>query len=66
MNAIIDSIANSAGIIGLFGAAEAVRQSNHFTSNPDRPVPLWLTARVRAVEFMRDDLEQTHWKKIWR
>jgi hypothetical protein len=29
-------------------------------------VPLWLKARAWMIGFRRDDLERTHWKKIWR
>jgi hypothetical protein len=29
-------------------------------------VPLWLEARARTIDFRRDDLVRTHWKKIGR
>jgi hypothetical protein len=37
-----------------------------FILNRGNPVPLWLKARVQAMDFQRDDLERTHWKKVWR
>jgi hypothetical protein len=30
------------------------------------PAPLWHLARMQATGFRRDDLERTHWGKIWR
>ncbi len=30
------------------------------------PAPLWLKARTRTIDFRRDDLERTHWKKVSR
>jgi hypothetical protein len=30
------------------------------------PAPLWLKARARTIGFRHDDLERTHWKKVWR
>jgi hypothetical protein len=26
----------------------------------------WLKATIRTIDSRRDDLERTHWKKIWR
>jgi len=37
-----------------------------FSLNRGTPVPLWLKSRVQAMDFQRDDLERTHWKKVWR
>jgi hypothetical protein len=34
--------------------------------NQGSPVPLWLEARARTIDFRRDDLVRTHWKKIGR
>jgi len=34
--------------------------------NQGSPAPLWLKARARTIGFRRDDLERTHWKKVWR
>lgn len=34
--------------------------------NQGSPAPLWLKARARAIGFRRDDLERTHWRKVWR
>jgi len=37
-----------------------------FYLNGGNPVPLWLKARIQAMDFQHDDLERTHWKKVWR
>jgi len=37
-----------------------------FSLNGGNPVPLWLKARVQAMDFRPDELERTHWKKVWR
>jgi hypothetical protein len=29
-------------------------------------VPLWLKARARTIGLGREDLERSHWKKVWR
>jgi hypothetical protein len=34
--------------------------------NQGSPAPLWLKARSRTIGFRHDDLERTHWKKVWR
>jgi len=43
----------------------AVRIPNASPPNPAGPKPLWWQARTRPVGFRREELVQTHWKKIW-
>jgi hypothetical protein len=41
-------------------------KANGISLHQGSPVPLWLEARARTIDFRRDDLERTHWKKICR
>jgi hypothetical protein len=50
------TMGNEAGISG--------GKVKRFILNRGNPVPLWLKARVQAMDFQRDDLERTHWKKV--
>jgi hypothetical protein len=43
-----------------------VRKAKGNLPDQDSPVPLWLKARARTVNFRHHDLTRTHWKKVWR
>jgi hypothetical protein len=47
---------------GARGAGKAF----HFSPSQDGSAPLWQLARIQAIGFRHDDLERTHWKKVWR
>ena len=34
--------------------------------NRGSSTPLWLKAIARTIDFRRDDLERTHWRKLGR
>ena len=34
--------------------------------NQATPAPLWRKARAQTIGFRRDDLVQTHWRKVCR
>jgi len=36
------------------------------SANQSRSGLRWLKVESRTVDSRRDDLEQTHWKKVWR
>jgi hypothetical protein len=38
----------------------------HFSPSQGGPAPLWQRAKIQAIGFRHDDLERTHWKKVWR
>jgi hypothetical protein len=46
--------------------AGAVRIMFRFSLNRGCPPPLWQQARIQAINFQHDDIERTHWKKVWR
>ena len=43
-----------------------VRKANGSPANHGRSGLSWLEATARTIDFRRDDLERTHWKKVWR
>jgi len=43
-----------------------VRKANGCPPNQDRSELRWLKVTVRASDSRRDNLELTHWKKVWR
>jgi hypothetical protein len=45
---------------------EVIRKAIGSPPDQDSPVPLWLKARARTVNFRHHELAQTHWKKVWR
>lgn len=47
-------------------AAGAVRKANGSFLKQGRSELRWLNATVPSVEPRSDDLEMTHWKKVWR
>ena len=46
--------------------AGEIGNANRGSLHRGSPAPLWVKARVRAMGLRRDDLERTHWKKVWR
>ena len=43
-----------------------VRKAKGSPPNQGRFKLRWLKAVVRTIDSRRDDLERTHWKKVWR
>jgi len=49
--------------------AGVARKTCRITLNQGRPVLRWLEATTQTIDlidFRLDDLERTHWKKVWR
>jgi hypothetical protein len=67
MNALLEFLTHETGMDGLRrDRAGAGRNANESPPHPAGPVPLWLKARARAAGFRQQELERTHWKKVWR
>jgi len=47
-------------------STRCVRRGFQFARSRDSPAPLGPSARTQTIGFRRDDLEQSHWKKVWR
>jgi hypothetical protein len=43
-----------------------VWKANGSLPHPDRSELRWLDVTVRTIDPRRDNLELTHWKKVWR
>lgn len=43
-----------------------VRKANGSLPDQGRPTLRWLDVTVRTIDSRRDNLELTHWKKVWR
>ena len=63
MNALLEAPAHKAEAVSL-RHYEDVRKANGSSPNQSSPIPLWLEARAQTIDFRRDDLERTHWKKV--
>jgi hypothetical protein len=46
--------------------AGVARKTCRITLNQGSPVLRWLEATAQTIDFRLDDLERTHWKKVWR
>ena len=67
MNTLLEAPAYEAETVDLrHEDVGVVRNANGSPPNQGNPVPLWLKARARTIDFRRDDLERTHWKKVSR
>lgn len=42
------------------------RKTNGRPPDQGRSELRWLKAIVRTIDLRREDLERTHWKKVWR
>jgi hypothetical protein len=67
MNALPDTLAPEAETVDLCRDDFAVARKAK-GSSPDQGWPKlrWSKATVRTIDSRRDDLERTHWKKVWR
>jgi hypothetical protein len=43
-----------------------VRKANGSPAHKGRSWTRWLKATVQPIDSRRDELERTHWKKVWR
>jgi len=67
VNTLLEFLTHEAGMAGLRrDCAGAARNANGSSPHRTGPVPLWLKARARAAGFRQQELERTHWKKVWR
>lgn len=67
MNTLLEAPAHEAETAGLRpDDAGVVRKANGSPPNQGRSELRWLKATIRTIDSRRDDLERTHWKKIWR
>ena len=67
MNTLLEAPAQEAETVDLrHFFVGGVWKANGCPPNQDGPVPLWLKARARTIDFRRDDLVRTHWKKVCR
>jgi hypothetical protein len=66
MNTLLEAQGQEAESVDLrHDVGAASREYRNFL-NQGSPVPLWLVARARTMDFRRGDLVRTHWKKIGR
>jgi hypothetical protein len=47
-------------------AVRIIRKANGIIPNQGCSKLRWLDVTVRTIDSRRDDLELTHWKKVWR
>jgi hypothetical protein len=67
MNPLLEAPALKAESVALCLDDDEVASKEYQNSlNQGGPVPLWLVARARTMDFRRGDLVRTHWKKIGR
>jgi hypothetical protein len=67
MNPVLEFLTHETGMAGLRrDRVGAVWNANGSSPHQAGPVPLWLQARARAAGFRQQELERTHWKKVWR
>jgi hypothetical protein len=67
MNTLLEAPAHEAETVDLRpGDVGVVRKANGSPPNQGRSELRWLKATVRTIDSRRDNLERTHWKKIWR
>jgi hypothetical protein len=67
MNTLLEAPAHEAETVDLRpDDVGVVRKANGSPPNQGRSEWRWLKATVRTIDSRRDDLERTHWKKIWR
>jgi hypothetical protein len=67
MNALLEAPSNQAETVGLRHDDDGVaRKTCRISLNQGSPVLRWLEATAQTIDFELDDLERTHWKKVWR
>jgi hypothetical protein len=67
MNALIEAPLQKAQIGNAHhDSIEVVQRTLRFFLNHGCPTPLWHKAITQTIGFRRDELERTHWKKVWR
>jgi hypothetical protein len=67
MNTVLESPAPEAEAIALHhDDVGDVGKAIGIPANQSRLGTRWLKTTVRTIDFRCDDLERTHWKKVWR
>ena len=67
MNSVLETPAHEDAMAGFHrDDVGVVRKANGSFSKQGRSELRWLNATVPSVETRGDDLEMTHWKKVWR
>jgi hypothetical protein len=67
MNLLLEAPSSQAETAGLrHDDAGVARKACRISLDQGRSVVRWLEATARTIDFGRDDIERTHWKKVWR
>lgn len=67
MNDLLEICSNRSETVDLCNDDFAVVQkANGSPANKSRSWTRWLKATVQTIDSRRDELERTHWKKVWR
>ena len=67
MNPLLETPSDQAETVGLrHDDGGGARKTGRITLNRGSPVLRWLEAAAQTIDFRLDDLERTHWKKVWR
>jgi hypothetical protein len=65
-NILLEAPAREAETVALCrDDAWVVRTRSGHLPNQGRSEPRWLETVVQTIDSLRDDLERTHWRKIW-